>query len=309
MIESLTKEQEAMLEADYQEGLRIGRDITPIEHAKAEEIITRIYASHKREKPAFLYYSSPTEALEKVRAMDPDNKIEYSDFLGGQHYAYWKIYYKFAEKIGVKYDEEGQEPVNSKLLDLWYQECKTLFWWAPFDYAAIIVERPTILAIDLTTGNLHSETGPAIAFRDGVSLYYLNGVAVPEYLVMTPSEKLDLNWYTQQTNADVKAEFVRKYGVERMCEKFGKIVDSYKKYPKKQFPKWHASEYEVWDMQPLFPELDHAYYLKMLNQTTGIWHMEGLSPKCNTIDIALTERFGKKRSGGSDGSLNIVSVV
>jgi galactitol-specific phosphotransferase system IIC component len=32
----------------------------------------------------------------------------------------------------------------------------------------------------------------------------------------------------------------------------------------------------------------------MLNQTTGIWHMEAVSPNCKTIGEALNERFGGK---------------
>jgi hypothetical protein len=30
----------------------------------------------------------------------------------------------------------------------------------------------------------------------------------------------------------------------------------------------------------------------MLNQTTGIWHVEAVSPQCRTLKDAIKERFG-----------------
>jgi len=45
-------------------------------------------------------------------------------------------------------------------------------------------------------------------------------------------------------------------------------------------------------MASLFPGLDYQPYLKMMNQTTKIWHVEALSPNCRTIKDTLKERFG-----------------
>jgi hypothetical protein len=157
----------------------------------------------------------------------------------------------------------------------------------PLPDVCIVSKLPTVIHRN-ETGQLHCESGEAVTYGDW-GFYALNGVAVPEYLVKTHSGNLSLDWYLEQDNADVKAEFVRKYGVERMLA-LGTKVDSYENYDKEW---WTKSEYELWDMQVLFPNLDYQPYLKMLNQTTGVWHVEAVSPACRTIREALSERFGE----------------
>ena len=103
--------------------------------------------------------------------------------------------------------------------------------------------------------------------------------------------KILIDFFLKEKNADVKAEFVRKYGVERMLD-MGKKVDSYEKYKEKDYPYWHESQYELWDMAKLFEGLDYQPYVKMVNQTTGIWHVEAVSPNCRNLKDAIKERFG-----------------
>jgi len=73
-------------------------------------------------------------------------------------------------------------------------------------------------------GQLHNESVKAIEYKDGYGFYYLNGIRVPESLVTTPAENLDIKFFQSEKNADIKAEFVRKYGVERMLN-FGKKIE------------------------------------------------------------------------------------
>jgi hypothetical protein len=281
LIEKLTPEQEVELKEFYQEQLEIGRSIKPIDHEKAEAIITKFYAHKNFARPNFHYYKSPHEVLTKHK------EVKLTMFFGGQQWLYWKAFYKFGEKIGVVYD-----PKNLELLNDWVEETKHLHWWAPFETDCLIIERPIKLNVN-EGGFLHCENDKAIEYADGWGLYYLNGVKVNEYLVMTPSEQLDINVFLKETNADVKAEFVRKYGVERMLH-LGKKIDSYTKYSETKYPWWHRSQYELWDMKSIFPGLDYQPFLKMLNQTTGIWHMEAVSPECRSLTDALKERFGGK---------------
>lgn len=162
----------------------------------------------------------------------------------------------------------------------------------PLETITIVCEKP--IEIHLNENNvLHKEGGPSLVY-DGLGdfkIYSLNGVSVPEWLAVTEAENLNLEDYHKIDNADVKAEFVRKIGIERFIDK-GKIIDSYKNYDKTTHEWWHSSEYELVDMSCMFSSLNYAPYLKMQNQTTKIWHMEGVSPECRTIESALKERFG-----------------
>ena len=142
----------------------------------------------------------------------------------------------------------------------------------------------------MVNGRLHSNGSPAWEYADGVKGWSLNGVAVPQYLAETPEEDLNIEWYLTQKNADVKTEFVRKYGVERMLS-FGEKVDEYTKYNDEW---WAKSEYSLWNMGKLF-DTDYQPYLKMRNQTTGIWHMEAVHPDCKDLPDAIKFRFEGKQ--------------
>jgi hypothetical protein len=114
---------------------------------------------------------------------------------------------------------------------------------------------------------------------------------VPASLVITPAEELSLDFFKNEKNADVKAEFVRKYGVERMID-MGKTVDTYENYPDQtNYSWWWKSKYELINMGTLFG-IEYQPYLRMVNQTTDIWHLEAVSPACLTLKDAIKERFG-----------------
>jgi hypothetical protein len=189
---------------------------------------------------------------------------------------------------------EVKVPIEKELLEKYkrWEATSALFAIYPLDNITIICRRPT--EIHLNQNNvLHKDEGAALVFEGAgeFKVYSLNGVTVPDYLALTPAQDLKVDDYLKETNADVKAEFIRKAGVEKFLS-LGKLVDSYENYAKKSHEWWHKSQYELWDMSALFSSLSYAPYLKMLNPTTKIWHLEGVSPKCRTVKDALKERFG-----------------
>ena len=160
----------------------------------------------------------------------------------------------------------------------------------PLENLCVVCQPPTI--INKNERGLHCENGPALSYNGDNEIWALNGITVPKELVLTPSEELSIDFFKNEKNADVKAEFVRKYGVERMLD-MGKIVDSYENYPDQtNYSWWWKSEYELWDMSAIFEGIPYQPYLKMKNQTTGVWHVEAVSPNCKTLSEAVKERFG-----------------
>ena len=299
-IEKLTDEQEKALTRYAEMGIAEGLSCRPISIEETREIIHLVQTKLlDREATPVILAKNPREAWAlvcKFQAVDgpitedqvaglietlPEIKTPYvAPWLQGAADSGRLTYYEFwLKEVGIKLEDDLREK-----LEIWIRT-RDLGAIFPLDNICIVVQKPN--AIHRNEHGLHNETGPAIDY-DGWGLYSLNGVRVPEYLVMTPSEDLDLNWYQKQENADVKAEFVRKFGVERMLEQ-GKKIDTYENYNEEW---WTKSEYELWDMACLFPNLDYQPYLKMLNQTTGIWHVEAVSPACRTIGAALKERFG-----------------
>ena len=179
---------------------------------------------------------------------------------------------------------------DKEKLRLWLTLSESTGWCQPFENICFMCERPAVQLVN-ERGQLHCENGPALVCRDGWEIYSLNGVTVPKELVMTPAENLPLDFFKNEKNADVKAEFVRKFGVERMID-MGKLVDTFENYPDQtNYSWWWKSQYELINMGVLF-DIEYQPYLKMTNQTTKIFHLEAVSPNCRTLSQALKERFG-----------------
>lgn len=187
------------------------------------------------------------------------------------------------EEIGVTVDSD----LHAKY-KIWESSTK-LGMIFPLENVCIVSQKPIKISRN-EAGQTHADCdGPAIEYAGelGEKIYSLNGVSVPEWLATTPSGKLTLQQYSELVSADVKMEFVRKFGIERMLS-FGKKIDSYENYDNDW---WTKSEYEIWDMKALFPSIDYAPHLKMLNQTTKVWHVEALPPTVRNLEQAIFQRM------------------
>ena len=122
---------------------------------------------------------------------------------------------------------------------------------------------------------LHCENGPSVEYSDGYSIYNLNGVSVPKDLVMTAWDKLDSNIILKETNVEIRREIVRKIGIEKVCKDLGAtILDK-------------IGNYELLNLN--LGDRSRPY-LKMLNPSIGIYHIEGVPPDCDTVEKALNSR-------------------
>ena len=130
--------------------------------------------------------------------------------------------------------------------------------------------------------------------------YFLRRIEVPKWLYVTPAEKLNPQDYLLIQNADVKAEFIKKIGIDKLVE-FGTVIDSYENYPDNEM--WAKSEYKIIDMSNLkIPKVvtnraqilefyNYVPHLYMKNQTTGVYHLEGIHPRCKTLYDAIKMRY------------------
>lgn len=157
------------------------------------------------------------------------------------------------------------EPAYTAFLNgCWY-----LFWT---DAHLFWVAKPTV-AIRNANGlrQLHNERGPAVV-NDIENYYFLNGVLVPEWLVETQAEQVDPRKILEIDNAEVRREFVRKIGAERLCQKLDAVtLDS-------------VGDYSLLRLN--IGGRDYTY-LKMLNPSVGCWHVEGVDRNCTTVEQAI----------------------
>lgn len=188
----------------------------------------------------------------------------------GNHDAAWlSFYWVFKDHV---------QEVN-RLAGLW-DLARVCGWWWPFNGAVILTKRP--LECHVTDGRLHKDGGPAICYEDGFSVYALNGVRVPEWLAATPTGDIDPKKMVELDNAEIRREFVRKVGMERICQAME--AESLDKAEFNGLPyellKLKVNNNTTWT------------FLKMENPSIHTWHVEGVPNNCRTVREAIMFRNG-----------------
>ena len=87
----------------------------------------------------------------------------------------------------------------------------------------VVSDRPCTLVVD-RQNRLHNPNGPAKAWRDGWSLYYLEGVPVPSDWIM---EGITLGKLKAERNAEVRRVGIEQYGRAKWLRDTGaKLIDA-----------------------------------------------------------------------------------
>ena len=175
-------------------------------------------------------------------------------------------------------------------------------WWIPRGNIAICSEKPIKCEFDQDR-RLHSTTGRAVEYADGFGLYSIHGVHFDEALwTKVLSDSITIKEILAIQNADQRAIALGIQGSEGLAKiaNKGRLVDTHLKYADAWFTK---SEYELIDMSPVIEGTEYAPYLKMKNQTTGVYHLEGVSPECGNLIEAMTWRTGIQFNNVKIGSI------
>ena len=189
----------------------------------------------------------------------------------GQHDAHWLGFYDYFREVC------GLEKETEKLKGLW-QISKAAGWFFPRENVCFISERHNVLHRN-SRGQLHCENGPALAYPDGFCIYALNGVRMQEHHITTPSSRMDAKELLAETNVEVRRELLRKIGIERFEQVAGsKVLDT-------------KGNYQLLSIK-LSDNIPDARFLKMLNPSIGVYHIEGVGPECQTVQQAINWRAG-----------------
>jgi hypothetical protein len=119
-------------------------------------------------------------------------------------YLYWLSFYDFPRELsGFKYDAK-----SNRELDIWIKLSKSVGGFAPYDGICFVCERHQILTLD-ERGRFHNETGPALKFSDGYSLYSWHGIRLNQEVVENP---ISLEQIEKEDNAEVRRFMITRYG-------------------------------------------------------------------------------------------------
>ncbi len=217
--------------------------------------------------------------------------------------SYTYAFFEYFEKVlNVDYG-------NVKDTWQWWQSTSKFGLIYPLDEVCIISQKPT--EINLVNNKLHADGKPALQYADGFCVWSLNGVRVPQYLAETPASNLDIEFFKKEQNADIKAEFIRKYGIDRMVS-MGKLIDTWENHEETNNFEWYKkSEYKLIDMSPIFSTYDYLPYLYMKNQTVpGIYHLECCyEPNANKQPQTILEGLTVRLNGVNPETLEITAIA
>ncbi|MDQ6745059.1 MAG: hypothetical protein M3Z27_03435 [Actinomycetota bacterium] len=123
----------------------------------------------------------------------------------GQHDAWWAAMCEFFEQVGVLETTETLEPLRRLA-----RSCGQ--WWA-FENAAVLTERPRVLLLDHSE-RPHSESGPAVEYPDGFSVYAWHGTEMPAGTVIDV-DSLTVERIEAEPNGRLRPVLVDLFGRER----------------------------------------------------------------------------------------------
>jgi hypothetical protein len=181
-------------------------------------------------------------------------------------------------------------------MNQWFRLAQSAGWCYTFKNMVFVCEKPNALHVN-PSGQLHKDGAMALEYSDGYGLYMLNGVNVPDWLVLQKDTDIDPSRITEFTNADVRREFVRKVGYDRLYYKLGGKTLDKKEIAISNGCMMFTHRYEVIELNV---GNDRKWtVLKMTNPSLStpeneVYHIEGLPNNCNTVDKAIQFRKPEK---------------
>ena len=207
MINSLTQEQIDSFPAYVEKWLTIGLSTEPLDFERAKAAVIKCYEIAELPPPKYFYrFESPYSAamaatlLKSTGAQVWDQVWaqvwdQVGDQVGAQVGA--QVRAQVGAQVYGAHDSEWLAFYDFMLSELKIKECKKLNglmelarycgWWAPYENAVILQDRPSKIKFD-DQKRLHSEDGPSIEYRDGFSVYSWHGTRIPEAWIKSPNE-------------------------------------------------------------------------------------------------------------------------
>jgi hypothetical protein len=316
MLHNLTDEERERLVEFRDKWLEIGMSTAKCDREAAEHHVKQIYKAHGFEIPPIYWADSPLGALDlfaQLELSDSDYRdydkrfkamtAEISSFCYGFQDANWLAFYDFFDKV-INLESVIEVRPYCEL-------AKDCGWWLPYKEAIILTEKPEQIHFN-AQDVLHNSNGPAVKFRDGVSIFVLNGILVEEHYVTTPINEFDPRILLHETNAEKRRELVRRIGIERICQKLNsKTIDTDTVYVQEAvYGNRDSSSNGIVSPSNIvtgFKEKTSTYdlilldlgdgrerpFLKMRNPSLeDVYHIEGVPPGIKTVREALNWRNG-----------------
>jgi hypothetical protein len=218
-IDKISDEKFAEIAPFRETCYKLGTATDPVDRPRLEEAYKKLYKILLDKTPdSYIWVDSPKAAKEIFLSNGIKDAIHSNCFWGGIE-LYWVGYIQFMAGIpGIEVD-----PKKAELLDIYSETMYGHMWW-PRDNCVIACERPSEIHTDRF--RLSNLTGPAVSYRDGFGVYFVDGVAVDGKFVRDPSI-LTIDTLKGERNAETRRALMKLYGTARYLKDVGaSLLDS-----------------------------------------------------------------------------------
>lgn len=281
-------------EAALREGYRLsGLAEVPIVWAESPRHAQSIIRELKRRENAHAWSLEGLPTAEEAAADPvPQESWESTNHWGSVDSFWTRCADYCREWLGVKFSEE--ETAAIRVQD---DIAASMGVFYPFERVCVACERPSVMHVGNAGEFLkhhHGDLKPGFRYRDGYQKFKLHGVEVPEWLAMTPEGQIDPARIAEIQNVEVRREFVRRVGIERICSALkARVLD------RETFTNDTGEHpYELLELNLGKGEDGRKRvwrYLRMENPSVpGVYHVEGVPNDVKTVREALLFRAGLK---------------
>lgn len=110
----------------------------------------------------------------------------------------------------------------------WLAIAEECFFCTRLENKIVIVEKPSRFKLD-AQNRLHSDKGPAVAWRDGYKIWAIHGVIVPGFVVDFP-QTLTCDMALTEPNTEIRRIMIDKIGLQKFSEQgLAKLIDQDKR--------------------------------------------------------------------------------
>lgn len=282
---NLNEAQKSQIQNYVDEGLKYGlktiQSEDEIDKAQVEESVKFFYKTCLNiETPVTVRYAkSFKEGFELLRSIANDevSSTNYPIYMT-QEDMHWTQNYKFfVDMFPEKFDTEFVKETFSKK---WITFTRNVYALILGQNEVISISYPTSYSFD-SENRLHNMEGPAISYVDGSALYFIDGINVPEFVVMKPVNEVTKEDILSITNVDVRRCLIKRLGGANTIKVLGATIIDEKTLGVGGHYQLLGVDLE--DGQGMYP------YLKMINQSINEIHIEGVGELGNPSAIKTVE--------------------
>ena len=217
-----------------------------------------------------------------IRSNIDENRYIFT-YCWGQHDIGWVQYNSYFVNSGLLPEDD-----NFAIIRMWKDLSKSAGWCYTLKNVVFVCEKPSELHIN-ENGKLHKDGSMALKYSDGYGLYMLNGVQVPKWLAVSRDTEIRPSKIAEIDNVEIRREFVRKIGIERIKYSLGaKTIHTDTYIIGGKSLTYNLLEFDFKDVT--------ARALEMQNPSLpDVQHIEFVPLECETVEDAWLFRVNLKK--------------